>query len=47
MWVGRSVIRSKCRMAYETAQGVIEGGAAGEQEWPAVSAPEAGTTVSG
>lgn len=43
VWVGRSVIRSKCRMAYETAQEVIEGKTG--QVWPDVSTPEDGVTI--
>jgi exoribonuclease R len=42
-WVGRSVIRSKCRMAYETAQAIIDGKT--DATWPHVSAPEAPLSV--
>ena len=38
VWIGRSVIRSKCRLAYETAQSILDGKTDGE--WPAVSDPE-------
>lgn len=43
IWIGRSVIRSKCRMAYETAQGVIEG--RHDQLWPDISTPEGGVAI--
>ena len=42
-WIGRTVIRSKCRLAYETAQAVLDDGEAGVGGvWPAVSLPEEG-----
>lgn len=44
-WVGRSVIRSKCRLAYETAQAIIDGRTDATFMWPDVSAPEAPLSV--
>jgi len=45
-WFGRTVIRSKCRLDYDTAQRVIDAAACGEEqyEFPSVYRPAEGVT---